>query len=715
MANRTLSAYPMTLMEDATEAVRAAAEAYGRVAILLPLSDRRTVGSVTAARVVCATPVPPVACSRLDGYAVRSGAPAGSVYRIVARVRPGASPPPRLDAGEAVWITTGAPLPPGADAVIGVEETVVPSGGAVDGAETVQLAAAARPGDSVRAVGSDVEERQELLPAHHRLTPADIALLASSGITSVLVYRQPTVGVMSTGDEVDPLPTGDLALEGHHTVGATAYRPLDSNRPMLMALLASVGANVVDLGIVRDDAGAVERTLASALHEVDVLVTSGGVSMGDRDFVKPALEAAAAASRATGGRVVFGRLNMKPGKPTTFALLPPTGSKVEECAALAAPPRLVFALPGNPVSAWVCAHALVLPAVRALGGLPWAHAALEAGAVRVTVLDGVALDPQRPEFHRAIVWAASPRGSRDAPSALWARSTGAQASSRLASAAVLANALLWLPAAHGTREPPFTADAFLVAPLAPASALGTLADTALLRPTSVTGSSHSSCACGAAHSDGPAAHARDLGDAAHPPRPRLDALSPQPAASAAVRAPPTAAAALPSVRLCVLTVSDSAAARQAADTSGPLLVSLALAALGDLVDLSDAVSTAIVADDAPAITEVVSSWASTPLPAGRARLILTTGGTGFGPRDVTPEAIRPIMSRPAHGLVHALLAGGLRSTPLAALSRYEAGTVGLPEARTLLVELPGSEKAVRECMAVLAPLLPHALKLTASA
>jgi len=257
---------------------------------------------------------------------------------------------------------------------------------------------------------------------------AEVGILATVGATQLNVYGRPHVGVLSTGDEVVEPGTSPL--------GPGQIR--DANRSMLVAAAIKGGAKVTDLGIARDTEGHLEGALERAIREgVDVLVTSGGVSMGDRDLIKPLLERS--------GTVHFGRVKMKPGKPLTFATLqvPAQGGGTR--------PMMVFGLPGNPVSSFVCFHLVVLPALRKMAG--WSLPLLRRVSVRLTC--PLKLDPERPEYHRATLqWSRCPvpggvEGADPEVWCWWALSTGNQISSRLLSARS-ANALLELPQAAGT-------------------------------------------------------------------------------------------------------------------------------------------------------------------------------------------------------------------------------------------------------------------------
>jgi gephyrin len=240
-------------------------------------------------------------------------------------------------------------------------------------------------------------------------------MLASLGLAGVPAYRRPVVAVFSTGDELvdpgEPLALGQI---------------YDSNRPTLLAAVAQAGGKPLDLGIVRDRPDELERTLARGLCEADVLVTSGGVSMGELDLLKPALE--------RWGHVVFGRILMKPGKPLTFAMLPARDAAGVVTADR--PLRPVFALPGNPVSSLVTFQLFVRPAIRRLLG----YEQVRLPQVMARLGHEFRLDPERPEYHRVTL-------HREGTHFV-AVSTGSQASSRLLSATG-ANGLLVLEQAAG--------------------------------------------------------------------------------------------------------------------------------------------------------------------------------------------------------------------------------------------------------------------------
>lgn len=360
----------------------------------LPAEDvplRDAAWRVLAEDVIAKENHPPFPAATMDGYAVIAADP--SPWReIVAHLRAGDSQEIEVDLGTAAWITTGAPLPPGADAVVPVEGTHVSDGHVIIDRADV------RPGDNIRPIGVDLARGARVLNAGSAIGPAEIGLLAGMGIDPVPVRRRPRVSVLSTGNEL---------VEPDQTPGPGQIR--DSNRFSLLAALRDVGAQVVWSGHGPDEADALRETLVARIAESDVVITSGGVSMGDLDLVKPLLAELA--------DVHFRRVFMKPGKPFNFATAGET---------------LIFSLPGNPVSALVGFEVFIRPALRYMLGMP----DIERPRVNVRLSHDVR-PSDRIEFQRATV-----RVDRDGY--LIGETTGPQESSRLASL-VGANALIVVP------------------------------------------------------------------------------------------------------------------------------------------------------------------------------------------------------------------------------------------------------------------------------
>ncbi|HTT92934.1 MAG TPA: gephyrin-like molybdotransferase Glp [Acidimicrobiales bacterium] len=361
-------------------------------------------GLVLAEAVRSESPVPPFANSSMDGFALRSQnvkqSPAR--LRVVGEVMAGDDPGPlTVGQGEAVRIMTGAVIPPGADAVCMVEHTRADNGWVV-------IEEAVRPGNNIRLAGEDVASGAEVFASGVRLGPAHIGVLASIGVDRVTVYPRPRVGVASTGDELvtaaGPLPPGKIR---------------DSNRASLLARLRADGFVGVDLGLVPDEPAALARTLQDAVQSCNAVLTSGGVSVGDRDFVKLVLE------ELGGQHARWLQVAVRPGKPFAFSTLPPDGAAV-------------FGLPGNPVSALVSYEVFARPSLRLMAG----HANLD--RPRLAALAEVGL-PREPDgrLHLARVHAFTrPDGT------LAVRPSGGQGSHQLRSLAG-ANALAFLPDGPG--------------------------------------------------------------------------------------------------------------------------------------------------------------------------------------------------------------------------------------------------------------------------
>ncbi|RLT42801.1 MAG: molybdopterin molybdenumtransferase MoeA [Chloroflexi bacterium] len=399
------SPYPMLSVEAALAAVLAQASPLPPVTI----PARQALGYILAGDIRARAALPPFPASVKDGYAVIAADGPG-IYPLVGEVTAGRMADFAVTPGTVAYVTTGAPMPPGADAVVMVEQTekLWPANGAAQ----VEIRVQVRAGDDVRPVGVDVAAGELVLEAGTRLGPAEIGLLATAGVTDVSIYPRPLVAVLSTGDEL---------VEPGTRLGAGQI--WDSNRAMLVAAIAAVGGEVMDLGISGDSQASLEASVQRGLIRADLLLTSGGVSMGDLDLIKPLLEHA--------GQVHFGRVRLKPGKPITFATATSgNASNAHTC--------LVFGLPGNPVSSLVTFYLFAVPAIRKLAG----YADPNLPRVQARLFHALSLDPARPEYHRATLrWDM-------AQNCFVAESTGSQSSSRLLSMRT-ANALLELPEREG--------------------------------------------------------------------------------------------------------------------------------------------------------------------------------------------------------------------------------------------------------------------------
>ncbi len=374
--------------------------------IEVPLSEAR--GLVLAQDVTSSEAIPPFANTAMDGFAVRAADTAGAsssnpvTVPVVATVAAGAVAPRALEAGEAMRIMTGAPIPDGADAVIMVELTE-----AVD--DNVKLLAEVEVGNHIRPAGDDLDAGTVIFGPGEVLSPAHLGVCASVGYETVLVHARPRVGVFSTGDElmVGPAPLGPGQIR-------------DSNRPSIVALVEEAGCVAVNLGLLRDDEAEIEAALRSAVgpdatNPVDALITSGGVSMGDFDFVKRVL------SRL--GDMNWMQVAIKPAKPLAFGMLMGTP---------------IFGLPGNPVSSMVSFELFARPSLLTMMGR-----SSTSRPVAFALADEPMRRPADGKTHFARV-IASPE-----PDGTWRiRSAGGQGSHQL-TAMARANALAVLPDGTG--------------------------------------------------------------------------------------------------------------------------------------------------------------------------------------------------------------------------------------------------------------------------
>ncbi|CAG9316696.1 CNX1E [Blepharisma stoltei] len=576
------SKYPMIEVEEARNIVKSQCEnkKIERIELIQGLNR------VLAEDIVAKKPFPEFRASTMDGYAVKVQDCPGNL-QIDGSIRAGEASN-ELETGHAKYITTGAPLPKGADAVIPIEEVKIEN-------DTLTVPQA-KLGQWIREIGSDIEEGQIVISKNNVLGAAEIALLASLNVREISAIAKIKIGILSTGNELKTL--GEETKYGEI---------IDSNSIMINMLCQEAGCEVKNYGIVKDDLDLVKNTLITMSEECEIIITSGGVSMGDRDFVKPILEQE--------GQVFFGRLNMKPGKPTTFAKLNNA---------------LAFALPGNPVSCFVCFYLLVRYAIDLISSKP------EFPIITVNLgSQEIKLD-SRPEYHRVIVaWDGSE---------FKAVTTGSQASSRLLSASK-ANALLMLPKSSPSL-----------------SSISGKVQAILVKPFSNIQPEMKAARISTQHHECP--HFA----------PRND-----------------------SVKIGILTISDRVSEGVATDTSGPHLIEKSKELFNGCCTFYQ-----IVPDEIERIRDALLEWCNEGF-----ELIFTTGGTGFSERDVTPEATKMVIEREAPGISTQLIVEGLAKTPLASLSRGVAGIKG----RSLIINLPGSLKAVKEGFEILSQVIPHAISI----
>ncbi|MCP5425736.1 MAG: molybdopterin molybdotransferase MoeA [Gammaproteobacteria bacterium] len=378
---------------DAVEAV----SGYEKLAL------RSALGRILAQAVVSPMAVPAHTNAAVDGYAVRvADAPlTGTVeLRVIGTAWAGSSFSGRVEAGEAVRIMTGAVVPPGADSIV-MQEHAERDG------DWVRIGPGPKSRQNIRLAGEDLAAGMAVLEEGRRLSPADLGLLASLGITELRVRRRLRVAFFSTGDELRSL--GEILAEGE------IY---DSNRYTLYGMLQQLGVELLDMGVVRDRREDLAMAIEEAARHADVIITSGGVSVGEADFIKEIL--------AELGQVNFWKIAMKPGRPLAFGRIGKS---------------LFFGLPGNPVSVMVTYYEFVQPALRRMMG----EAVIDSPRFKVPCATRLRKKPGRTEFQRGIL-------ETQADGSLMVRGTGDQGSGILRTMS-RANCLIVLPHDGGTIEP----------------------------------------------------------------------------------------------------------------------------------------------------------------------------------------------------------------------------------------------------------------------
>jgi gephyrin len=660
MAVRTQSKYPMISVDEALATVLSFAEPCGEETIDLafdagtaPMPVEQLIDRVTAEAIRASSgPLPPFRASIMDGYAVVASDGAGT-FDIVGSVTAGNDPAAtKVAPGTVAYITTGAPVPSGSDAVVPVEDTEQG-----ESAGQVRILKGVAVGKWIRPVGSDVQDGEVILEKHTVLSAAEIGLIASVGCRKVKLYKKPTVAILSTGDE--------LVNPGESIQGGKIR---DSNRPMLHAAALKAGAMVVDIGIVKDQETPLGDVVRGALGKADVVVTSGGVSMGSLDLVKPLLESM--------GTVHFGRLCMKPGKPTTFATIK-IGGRV----------KLMFGLPGNPVSSLVSFKLLVEPAIKALSGVP--RSRCHHSRVHARLDMPIRMDPARPEYHRAqLSW----RSTIGSGGEFTATSTGLQRSSRLLSM-VSSTALLCIPQSKGE----LSKGAFV-----PALLLGNQ----IPPPGSVTKHMDDRFSASTASEDtygtakvGPGS-AEEVDDG-QPSCPccKLAGKATSSVRQAddrpLVRSGGSAQSGGTVMRVGVLTVSDRASRGVYQDRGGPEI----MFCLEDYISSSWETDYRVVSDDRKQIEAALCDLVDRT----KCHIVITTGGTGPSLRDVTPEATTAVCDRIFPGFGERMRQISLAFVSTAILSRQVVGSRGT----SIIMNLPGSPGSIRQILPEMLEALAH--------
>jgi molybdopterin molybdotransferase len=373
------------------------------VAATEKIKIREALGRVLAADIISPINVPPCVNSAMDGYAVLgSDLPEAGTRELQMAGTAYAGKPFKqmVMPGQCVRIMTGAVMPYGTDTVVMQEHVEIQGNNIRIGTET-------KPGANVRAAGEDVAVGEKVLVRGSTLTPADIGLIASLGNGEVNVTRRLRVAFFSTGDELRSI--GDALEDG---------QIYDSNRYTLYGMLARLGVEIMDMGVIEDNRDTLRRAFEQAATTADVLITTGGVSVGEADYVKEVLECV--------GTVDFWKIAIKPGRPLAFGRIRNTW---------------FFGLPGNPVSVMVTFYQFVQPALRHLMGATQ----IETMTLRVPCASKLKKRPGRVEYQRGIL-------ERDAESQPIVRKTGAQGSGILSSMSQ-ANCFIILPMESGEVEP----------------------------------------------------------------------------------------------------------------------------------------------------------------------------------------------------------------------------------------------------------------------
>jgi molybdopterin molybdotransferase len=364
----------------------------------------QSLGRVLAEDVRANRDLPPYDVSAMDGYAVRSADLANipATLAVIEDIKAGDLPAKTVQAGQCARIMTGASVPQGADAVIRVEDTLASTD------NLVQINVAVKPGNDIRMQGEGMRDGDVVLTAGTAITPGVIGVLATVKQAQVQVYRRPRVAILSTGNELEDI---DDPVNPNKIPNSNSYA--------LMAQVQALGIEPDLLGIARDDPAELEEYLQRGLR-FDVLLVSGGTSVGVHDYVRPTVE-------ALGVQMKFWRVAMKPGHPVAFGVLQ---RKVN-----ATPKAFVFGLPGNPVSSMVCFEQFVAPALRRMMG----HQRLFRRTITARLTHSVKHRPGRTEFVRVTL-------AKEEGGYYSATSTGAQGSGMLLSMA-RADGLLVIPAA----------------------------------------------------------------------------------------------------------------------------------------------------------------------------------------------------------------------------------------------------------------------------
>ncbi len=539
---------------------------------------------------------------------------------------------------ECVYITTGSKLPSKFDTVIPIEYFEQLPNNKIRLLDTYQNSNKIKLNSFIRKPGSDVSLGDEILLADVNVTLNDISVLISLGITSIKVYRPPVIGVLSTGDEIVDIKD---TVDKNSSLN-TNSKIIDTNRITISNLLNSTHPDIVvkDYGIVNDDILKIESKFKEILNDkIDILITSGGVSMGEKDLVKKLLEQK--------GEILFGRLNMKPGKPTTFGKFTSDDTS-NTCTNANANNRTnltVFALPGNPVSCVVCYYLLIGYAIKAFQVYDIIDPKPIYNSVKAKLLHDVKLDPERPEYSRGVLYYCKGEFK--------VHTTGNQQSSRLKSLQKF-NCLICLPKADGVVKVNSEIECLVIKGFEVVENINFYQNQNenIIKKENI-----------------------------------LDKKSENKKETKIYT-------------VGTITISDRAyKSEYSIDQSTEKLKSY-FSAYNSKNNSYAHLNHTVIPDEKDKIKSILSQYVN-----DKYDLIITSGGTGLSPRDVTTEAVLEFIDKEARSVSTYIIAESSKITKFACLSNPVVGIKG----STLIVTLPGSPKAIDENMGIIEGILPHIL------
>ena len=642
------SQYPMIEVTDALDIIIKQIQLHNPQNNIISVPLYNSLHCTVANDVVSPIELPPFRASIMDGYGIyidTDTTQVSATYNVVGSITAGITDLQNivLLPNECVYITTGSIVPDYINCVIMIESTSVVG----ETEKTIYISSSVTPNMNIRSIGCDLKQNDTVIQRHTTISSVDIGLLASVGYTYVDIFKQPVVGVFSSGNELIDIAINSDIDNRYRLKPGEIY---DSNRLMLLSSINESYATPYDMGIVKDNESDLTTLINRALQQpIDILITTGGVSMGNLDLIKPLLLKL--------GTIHFGRLNMKPGKPCTFATIQRKNTNTR--------PLYIFALPGNPVSALVCYNLLVSPTIKLMNGQSNDVDKYNHGSIwiKCKLTQSLKRDPVRPEYHRCII-----QYNTDTNEYI-ALSTGNQLSSRLMSLKS-ANGLLLIQSGNDIIQSGSLCDVLVIGDIQPYKQ-SDVNNLSIIQP-----SNH---------------HLHNVQQS------QSTALQQQP--------PTTTTTDKFTINTAIITVSDSVSQGKSTDRSGPEMCQLLLSTNDSLKSAQyNIMKQIVVPDEADQIKQQLIALCD---PSSNIHLLLTTGGTGFSPRDITPDITSSVLHRYASGIVTAMITHSLQHTSMAALSRLTAGT----RYNTIIVNLPGSPKAIQQLIPMLATILPHAVKL----